>query len=62
MHTNQMIDDILVAIKSVRTRALEALEDERMQDYGRLMGDLIALEVCLVNEMLKVQELTELAS
>ncbi len=48
MTKKQEVKDILVAINSVRFRALSALNLGENRDYERLMGDLLALEMCLV--------------
>jgi len=42
------VKDIVVAINSVKSRAKKALLHNNMGKYELLMGDLIALEVCLV--------------
>ncbi len=44
----QEMKDILVAIKSVKFRAVNAQRMGMKAEYERLMGDLIALDVCLV--------------
>lgn len=50
MNQIQYVKDILGAISSVRSRANEALSNGDIQSYGTLMLDLMALELCLVNQ------------
>jgi hypothetical protein len=42
------VQDILSAIASVKSRAKEAMQNGDLVAYSRLMGDLFALEQCLV--------------
>lgn len=46
----QNVKDVLGAIKSVRIRAKKAAEDGDLLAYRELMGDLLTLEVVLVDE------------
>lgn len=48
MNQAENVRDIVDAIRSVRTRATEALAHADLAAYGSLMLDLLALERCLV--------------
>jgi hypothetical protein len=48
MTKKQNVKDILDAIKSVKFRAVSAFNLGELNEYTKLMGDLLALEVCLV--------------
>lgn len=47
MTVTQEVKDILVAIRSVKFRATSALNLRDNAEYSRLMGDLVALNICL---------------
>lgn len=47
---NQHIKDVLAAIASVKSRVRKAMVAGDSIEVNRLMGDLTALEVCLVIE------------
>ncbi len=48
------IRDILVAIKSVKARGIQAFQQGNSEEFSKLMGDLLALENCLVTECEKM--------
>ncbi len=48
MTKKQEVKDILVAIHSVKRRALKAKGAGDTELYLKLFGDLVALEVCLI--------------
>jgi hypothetical protein len=50
----KIVKDILDAIRSVRLRAKRALDGNDQIAYSSLMGDLYALEACLVIETEKL--------
>lgn len=50
----EIVKDILSAIKSVRGRAQAAMDAKDFDGFAKLMGDLYALEVCLVSETEKL--------
>lgn len=61
MSSKTMVKYILDAIHSVRRRVLTAVRAGDLPEAHKLMGDLYALEVCLVTETAKlVRELEEL--
>lgn len=50
MSTNQYVKDVYAAIMNVRRRIKVAETNADKALYERLVGDLIALDVCLVIE------------
>lgn len=56
MKPEQNVRDILEAIESVKARAVIANSNGDASAYRQLMGDLTALEVCLVAEATKLME------
>lgn len=51
---NQYVKDCLAAISSVRNKVYAAMAKGDLNEATRLMGDLYALEVCLVIETEKL--------
>jgi len=56
MSTVTAIKDILDAISSVKSRAKHSMAMGDLVEYSNRMGDLFALENCLVTETTKLME------
>jgi len=51
METTQQMKDILAAIDSVKARAKACIKSGQRMEAEKLVGDLIALDACLVGEV-----------
>lgn len=60
MSSKKVVKDILDAINSVRSRVRTATKAGDLPEAHKLMGDLYALEVCLVIETSKLIEEMEI--
>ena len=50
MTNKERVKEVVNSIKSVKIRAQKAKDDGDLLSYKRLMGDLLALQNCLVTE------------